>query len=179
MAENKDKKEFKPGDLRFGDLYRVRDGCQKLGNIESSAAFSLKIIQILRLVGTQLKDVEELKKPDEDYLKTYQPEIEKIAKKHCLKDQAGNPLPKVNIQGEPMFDFKPDDKKKFEEEIEKLEKKKEFADMVAKRKEQMEKYSDALAEVCEVKFPKIPEEMLPQQITPAQIDPIFELIEIS
>lgn len=159
------------------DLYRFKQGFENLYNVEISAELSLKVIKNLRLLNTELEDLEKVVKPSDEFMKVYQPKVEELAKKNCIKDESGNPLPKVGPNGSTTYDFTSEGKVKFEKDLLELENNPENKTIVDERKKQIEGFNKLLEKNNDIKLNKIELSQLPKTITPQQIDLIYELIE--
>ena len=116
MAKMDVKKDPPEMGIKNRDLFKFRQGFEQLANAEASAEFSFKLIKNLRLVQGGIDILDEMIKPSEKYSKDYQPKVEEIAKKYCVKDKNGSPLPKVAPNGAALYDFSPEDKIKFDKE---------------------------------------------------------------
>ena len=158
------------------DLYRFRQGFDSLANIDSSAQFAFKIIKNLRLIQAEIDDFNKLLTPSEDYIKKYQTKVEEIAKEFCIKDENGNPKPRIGQNGQAMYDFSPANKILFDKAVEEFDKLEENVEIVQIRKDQLEKYNSFMEEPSELKLSRIPANILPEKITPSQLDFIYELV---
>ena len=159
------------------DLVRFKQGFEGLANIEASADFSYLVIKDLRIIQKELEIFDEVVKPNEEYTKDYQPKVEEMAKKYCKKDVNDKPLPRTAPNGATMYDFDAEEKIKFDNELEKLEKDVKYKKIVEFRKKQIEDYTKLMEKESLVKLLMIPRKYLPKIIQPRQVEMIFELIE--
>lgn len=162
--------------MKKRETYRLEKGCEVVAGL-GGAAFSYCIVNNLRLFQDEIELFNGLLKPKEDYVKKYQPLIEETAKKFCINDSKGKPIPKVLENGNTIFDFTPENKIAFDQAIDDLEKKPEFKKMVAVRKAQLKKHGDLMDQESTLKLEKINRKDLPKEITPAQLDMIFEMVK--
>jgi hypothetical protein len=135
-----------------------------------------------RLVHTLVKntkilevEVEAFKKAyetDSDEYKEFVTKVREVYAKYGRKDEAGK---LVDAEGKPGFDLNEEaDRDEFEKAIKALEKKYEKA--IASRKEEVKKYEEFLAEEIELPVVSINFESLPEDIAPAVMYTLDELI---
>lgn len=162
--------------MKKQEVYRLKKGCELVARL-GGANFSYTVVKNLRTIMEEMNIYEKIIKMTDEYSKKYQPEIEKLAAKYCIKDPNGQAIPKRLDNGNTVFDFAPDQKILFDKAVAKMEVKPEFKKMVADRKKQLTKYADLMEEELNIKLDKIKRKDIPQEITPAQLDMIFEMIE--
>ena len=133
--------------------------------------FSLALYKNVRLMETQLKDLDRLKEPSDKYrdlMMSYQEKRKEMAD----KDTVGNPKTKEVVlpDGSKNMTYVitiPDRQKKVDEFLEKINKdnKTEFEDY----KKKIVEYQEALNEDCGIKFHRVKEKDLPANITVNQM----------
>ena len=72
------------------DLYRLKNGFQAIPN-KQGIEFSYAVIKNLRLIDEEIKVIDEMFKPTDDYVKKFKPEVDKLVVKHSEKDDTGSP----------------------------------------------------------------------------------------
>lgn len=122
--------------------------------------FAYALQKNIRLMKQEIKRIFDLMMPSEEYAE-YDREREQLAHKHAKKDKKG----KVVIKDEKYVIA---DQKKFEKELKALQKKyeKPFAEQAAKEAT----FNDMLDQECTIKFHKIEEKSLPDNISTRQLD---------
>ncbi len=161
--------------MKNQDIYRLKQGCEMVARL-GGVNFSWAIVSNLRIFQVEIEKFDKIVKPTEEYTKTHQPKVEKIAKKYCLKDKDGIPIPRRLPSGNSVFDFTLDNKKKFDAEIEKLEELKENVELIKTRKNQLKVYEELMNKDSTIKLETVKKADVPKDITPAQMDMIFEMI---
>ena len=163
--------------IKNKDLYKFKDGFNELYKTEVPAECSLLIIKNQRLIATAIEDLEKIIKPSDEFLKKYQSKVEEIAKKYCIKNDKGIPIPKQLSNGGSIYEFTDKDRVTFELEVKELENKKELESLINDRKLQLDKYNTLLELDIDIDLHKISKKLLPQLISPYQLDLIYELID--
>jgi len=163
--------------IKNKDLYKFRDGFNELYKTEVPAECSLLIIKNQRLIATAIEDLEKIIKPTDAFLKEYQSKVEDIAKKYCIKNEKGIPIPKQLPSGGSIYEFTDKDRVTFELEVKELENKEELKSLIEDRKLQVEKYNTLLELDIDIDLYRIAKKLLPGLISPYQLDLIYELID--
>ena len=156
------------------DLYRLKNGFQAIPN-KQGIEFSYAVIKNLRLIDEEIKVIDEMFKPTDDYVKKFKPEVDKLVVKHSEKDDTGSPKLVKNQFDQLVYDIKPNNQKKLDEDVVKLEKK--FPEIAKKRKQQLEEKEKFLQKENKIKLFKIDKKYLPSDITPMQLGAIFEMVK--
>lgn len=155
--------------MKKQDLFRLQQGLQAVGNLRG-VKFAYAVAKNSRKVKAECEDIQEGIKAPEEW-----EEIEKqqreINMSHCKKDESGNPIPDSNGQFIILTERKDDHKK----EMETL--KEANKEAYTARENQIEDYNNSMNDEIEFSLHTIEEEDLPAEITAAQLDGIFEMVE--
>lgn len=162
--------------MKNKELYALRDGINQIAHL-GGADFSICVIKNLKLIEAEIDVIDAIIKPSKEFEEKYQPELEKIAREHCKKNEKGDIVPQVTRRGQAYYEFTPEGKEKFDAEVKKLEKKKEFAELATTRKKQEEKLDEILEKECAIKFNLMKREWLPADIKSGEFKIIYPFFE--
>lgn len=141
----------------------------KLGNLKG-VKFCYAVSKNISMIESEIKTLEKVLEPSEDYQKFDKERIE-LAKKYSKKQENGEPV--VEIKNG-LQQFVLENKEEFEKEIEALrEKHKEAID---KKEEQIKEYNKLLEEETPMVFHKVLIADVPADITSEQFNSIKEVI---
>lgn len=155
------------------DLYRLKQALEGLGSVEN-VSFAYCAVKNLKLLEKEIEILEEVRKPSDEFMKNFQPQVDELVKKHSKKDEEGNPELSDGPQGS-TIQVDPANKAKFEKEFAKLEE--ENKPLVDQRMEQLTKFNDLLQEEVEIELVKIKKEDLPENIKVAELYGISDILE--
>lgn len=149
------------------DLYNLLGGLKVLAN-ESGASFAYKVAKNIKLITSELMDLEEMLVPKEDYSQYDRDRVE-LCKKFSKKDALG-----VEIISDSNYQI--EDLEKFNEELAALQKRN--TDTIARYSKQKEDYSTLMQQEIspELNLRQIKLEELPESVTPEKLQLILELI---
>lgn len=170
-------KETKKLSIKNSVLLRFQQGFLTLRNTVGSADFGYLLIKNRKLVEAELAVLSELREQSEEYTKEYQPLLEELAKKHCVRDAKNNPIIRRGMTGEALYDFTVEARELFDKEVTALEESKKYSPLAKVQNAKLEQYEEAMQKDCKLEFWMIARSALPRELTPGQIDLIFELIE--
>jgi DNA-directed RNA polymerase specialized sigma subunit len=160
--------------LKKKDIVSLQVGISKVSNMTGSR-FVYAIAKNARLIKPEIESINETLKQTDEY-KKYEKERIALAEKYAKKDGQGNAIIIPNRNNPNVGDYDIDDKKKFNEELEKLNDKNKK--VIEAREKQEEEYGKLLEEETEdFKFHKIKFDDLPENITSGQLIGISLLLE--
>lgn len=155
--------------MKKQDLFRIQQGLKTVANLKG-VKFAYAVAKNNRKITAECEDIQEGIKPTEEW-----EEIEKkqreINLEHCKKNEAGDPIPDASGQ----FIILPEFKIAHTNRMQHL--KDASKEAYAEREKQIEDYNKSMNDVIEFKLHTIKEEDLPSDITGAQLDGIFEMVE--
>lgn len=154
--------------MKNKDLIALFQGIQSVEHLRG-AKFSYAMAKNKRVLVAELEDVQKAFQPSESY-RVYDQERLSICKKMSKKDPSGTAM----MDDAGTYDI--EDREAFDVAIENLRVK--HIEALEERKEQEKDYSALLEEpINGIEFHKIKEECLPDDISTAQVDAIYELID--
>ncbi len=161
------------GVLKKKDLKRFRDGLKAVTDSGEyrEAKFSYAVVKTLRLVGIEIRDLDNANAPSEAY-KKFKEENEALAKECAKKGKDGKP--EMVRMGDGVG-YPIGDEKKYSAALKKLEKK--HAKAVKEKEEGDAKHQKFLEGPAETKIHTIPQSLMPKTISAKHLDGIFELFE--
>lgn len=117
-------------------------------------------------IKNEVEAIVEAQNQSDEY-KEYEKERIALCEEMAIKDENGKP--KIN-----KFNYEIEDEKAFEVKFDELKEKHKEA--IEKREKQLEDFELLLEEAAEVKIHKVKIEDLPNDITPKQLEGIFEML---
>ncbi len=156
------------------DLYKLKQALESLGNIEG-VTFAYAIVKNLKLLEKEIEILEEVRKPSEEYLEEFQPQVDELVKKYSKKDESGNPE-QVQVPGQgSVIQVDPDNKIEFEKEFAVLEE--ENRELVDIRMKQLTSFNDLLQQDLEIELVMLTKEDLPKDIKVVELHGISDILE--
>lgn len=116
-----------------------------------------------------VKALDEVRKPAEEY-REFESKRYDIVKDFAKRDKEGN----LKIINGLEYEIDPKKRKEFDEKVEAL--KAEYQEVIERTEKQVKEYSDVLDEEVEVSLHFINEDILPDEITPAEIEGLSHFI---
>lgn len=155
----------KNGHLTNNDLFRLQVGLKDVGDLRG-AKFGYAVAKNLRIVGAVCDDLRAAVKPSEAFMQ-YERARAELCKEHAEKDERGRPQRDDN-------EYVIADWAAFEKALEPL--KAEHAEAIAAQDARGKDFETLLEEAAEVTLYTIPYALVPEDISAAQFDGIFEIV---
>ena len=157
--------------MKKRDLESVLATLNGIYNLQG-VKFSYGVIKNKNLIQREIDTIKDLFKPQKGFME-YQEKRIKLCQKFSRKDEKGNYI-YVNITPNNR-DFAIENQELFDKELEKLQKEyRKEIDFIKKQGEEMALFLD---EDVNIKWHKIPMEIVPENITPKEMDAIIEFVE--
>lgn len=147
----------------FVEIYR---NLHQLGSLKG-VRFSYFVNKNINIMKPEVEALDKALEADEGFNK-FETERVELAKKHAKKDKKGKPVIEDN-------GFVLEDTKEFDKEFTTL--KETHKESYAKREKQIEDYNNMLREEIKFEFHKIKIEDMPEDISTAQMNGIYDLIQ--
>lgn len=151
------------------EVLNLYNGLQAVSNL-SGAKWSYAIVKNISKIEQEIKALQKAYAFSDEFAAYEQKRIG-LARKHAVK-KAGEPQT-VRIGNNEEYLIK--DEKKFNVELDKLQKKHQKA--VNDRKKQLADFNEILKEKIEIDLYKIDPDLIPEEITPAQLSAIMLVIK--
>ncbi len=166
-------KEDKKPEFAKRDLLRFNEGLISCGNLKG-VDFAYNVAKNKRAIADEVESIKDSVKPTEEFTK-YDEKRGELAKELSDKDEHGNPKTHLDGAGTQQYSLT-DNKPKFDKKLEAL--KKEYKEAVEARDKQLEEFEELLKKETSAfgSLKKIDFDDLPKEITSAQLDSIFEMI---
>jgi len=116
-----------------------------------------------------VKALDEVRKPAEEY-REFESKRYDVVKEYGKRDKEGN----LKIINGIEYEIDPKKRKEFDEKVEAL--KEEYKEVIERTETQVKEYADVLDEKVEVDLHFINEDLLPEEITPAEIEGLSHFI---
>ena len=162
--------------MKNGQLSGLMQGINSCGNL-SGFKFAYAMAKNKKAIESEIQTFDELLKADEK-LTEYENRRVKLCEKYAKKDENGKVI-MIDVKDEKgnkvreQYDIEDEDK--FIKETDKLGV--EYKEVLDERKEQIKKFNEFMLEDSTVELYKVKEDNVPEDITSAQLNSIFDLIE--
>jgi len=154
--------------MKNKELFQIRLGLNEVAMLKG-AKFAYAVVKNDRLIAAEIEALQKGINTEEE--KELAAKEREVYKKFCNKNESGEPIPTAAGN----FDIPEEHKIECEKEMNAL--KEENKEAFEAREKAFKEYNELLDEDCSLELFKIPENYLPENITGAQIDQIFEIIE--
>lgn len=131
------------------------------------AKFAYGVSRNIHILKPHVQALQEARKASPDFMQ-YDKERAGLAKKYSKKDEKGKPV----IVG---TEYVLEDRESFDKDFAELQQK--YSEAIQKREQQMREFAELADKDVEVELYKIKLADVPQEITTAQMNDIYELIE--
>lgn len=153
--------------MKRSELFDFYNKMQGLRYHSDSKKFSYTLIKNIKAIEEDIKKLNEIIKPDDEFMK-FEKERISICEKHALKDENGEPLKEGD-------EFKIGNMATFSEELKPIKEK--YSGILLKRQEQINKYNSMLDDDVYLEILKIGPDDLPENITPNEIEDIYYMLD--
>ena len=157
--------------MKNTELFAFQAGLYSVGNL-TGVKFTYAVSKNLRTVRAECAILSDTLKPSAA-MQAYDRERLEICKSHCLKE---NGAPKMTAAN--SFEIDPDRQEEFDAAMEALKEDSDHKAALEARETQIEEYNAMLLEeIAGIKIHMLPLEHVPEEITAAQMESIFDMIE--
>jgi len=152
--------------MKIYELFNLYNKLQGLRYHSDNKKFSYALIKNIKSIESEIKNLNEIIKPTENFLKFEQERLI-VCQNHSIKDENSEPISNGD-------EYQIEDMNKFNIDLEPLKIK--YQDTLAKRQKQIEKYNSLLNQEIEIDLIKIGPDDLPDAITPNEIEDIYPIL---
>lgn len=152
--------------MKRSELFDLYNKLQGLRYHSDNKKFSYALIKNIKSIESDINELNEIIKPNEDFLQFEQERIS-VCKSHAIKDENGEPI----LNGD---EFQIENMEQFNADLEPMKVK--YQDVLSKRQKQIEEYNTLLDEEIQEDLIKIGPDDLPDGITPNEIEDIYPIL---
>lgn len=153
--------------MKRRELYMFMQSLNNLGNLKG-VKFAYSIIKNKKKIEEEIKILEEVVKPSDEFSK-YEAERIELCELHCEKDDKGEPVVEDDK-------YKIIDESKFDKELETL--KESYNTYITEREDQIKDYNKMLDDEIEMDFAKVNFDELPTDISTTQLESITFMLDL-